>query len=34
MTSVKIIIIIKTLKVVNKNNEVFEYKVKQITSRG
>ena len=34
MTSVKIIIIIKTLKVVNKNNEVFEYKVKQRTSRG
>lgn len=34
MTSVKIIIIIKTLKVVKKNNEVFEYIVKQITSRG
>lgn len=34
MTSVKIIIIIKTLKLVKKNNEVFEYIVKQITSRG
>lgn len=34
MTSVKIIIIIKTLKVVKKNNEVLEYIVKQITSRG
>ena len=34
MTSVKIIIIIKTLKGVNKNNEVFEYIVQQITSRG
>lgn len=34
MTSVKIIIIIKTLKVVKKNNEVFECIVKQITSRG
>ena len=33
MTSVKIIIIIKTLKGVNKNNEVFDI-VKQITSRG
>ena len=34
MTSVKIIIIIKTLKGVNNNNEVFEYIVKQINSRG
>ena len=34
MTSVKLIIIIKRLKGVNKNNEVFEYIVKQITSRG